>query len=400
MKSNILDYFERISDKDKEIIQTYLQEQSNSFITINTLENAIYKTTQQWKKYTLSKLKTINVIEQIQVINEEYPLEEDIEEMSIKLEEMISELPKEMILSIDEIGYQLFPLLQSMKTLTMKSIDQEKYLTREIKQSDVVLCCNGWNELLKPLLISSNKQNDFEIECFITSDSTNTRSFYTENDFKKWYKEVVVPYAQEVRKKLNTNKKCLCILDEYFEQYLKGIHSIHITPFYLRKNTSIQLNPINRMISPVKTYLEKEFEKQIEIAPSQLFKEITLNKFISEKKLLKGIIEYSQQVKRIDISIHAPSYQPKQSLISIELSTKQSPQKVKQKNDDLPPAIQLSLSRSTKCINQQVEKPKYQNEIINCDELDLPDENQKEFCLQNKHSFTFTQSTQSQSQSQ
>ena len=332
-KKQILQYFQQNNELKSSQIKDVFNQYPHSLISVNTIENYLYEKTNCFHQISLSKLKEMKIIDQNEEIHEIIPTIEDIEEIQIALEEKISELPKEMILSLEEIGFQLLSFQSTFKTLSinLNVFDQfnqkkkELYLTRDVKQSNSIICCNGLNQLLKPMTNLINKKDNIEIECFEychpTNNKTNnsntdqtTRNFYTKNDFSQWVHEILLPYVREIQKKMNTRKKCLLIMDEYFEQLMKGINLLGIEPFYLRKSTSKQLNPINKLIIPVINYLKQEFQQSNPISPDQqLIKTVSIDSLIKEKKLLKGIIEYSKEVEGKDISYHSLPYQPKDS---------------------------------------------------------------------------------------
>ncbi|BFU24724.1 hypothetical protein EHI8A_108250 [Entamoeba histolytica HM-1:IMSS-B] len=243
-----------------------------------------------------SDLDTFNVTKKWTTITEKEGTKEDVNTENERLQEAIKGLPNEMVLSLDEFGFQLWKLIHKIPIISLNDNAQSnQWYGREIKMSPSLICINKNREYLTPFLKFPPFEEAKKMitqECFIPKNNNNkVVYYYTKTEFQEWYNKVVVQHAINVRSYLNIDRNVVVIMDEYFKPFVEPLQCPGVFPFFIKTECSDQVNFISGVINSYLNMLKNEYdinENTIEGDIPGFIKEV-LNNHLFIYKLLENL---------------------------------------------------------------------------------------------------------------
>ncbi|EDR24696.1 hypothetical protein EDI_234880 [Entamoeba dispar SAW760] len=255
-----------------------------------------------------SDLDIFNMIRKWATVTEKEGTKEEINAEKERLQEVIKGLPNEMVLSLDEFGYQLWKLVHKVPIISLNDkVQSNQWYGREIKMSPSLICINKNKEYLTPFLKYppfEESRKKITQECFIPENNKNkVVYYYTKTDFQEWYNNVVIQHSIKVRSHLNIDRSVVVIMDEYFKPFVEPLQHPGVFPFFIKTECSNQVNFISEVIDSYLDVLKNEYDIKESTIVGEIpgFIKEVLNNHLFIYKLLENLeLASSSPVKSIN----------------------------------------------------------------------------------------------------
>ncbi|EKE38514.1 hypothetical protein ENUP19_0295G0008 [Entamoeba nuttalli] len=281
---------------------------TNSFPTLSALEDLFNVNRITPKLLTINMLKGAGYTERsipFGVENESIPLNYNfIDDMK----KQIKNTPPQLVLTIEEIGYQLIQLKGKINCYFKGETPQNLHFGRSIKVSPSIICVSNDCSFIKILRVLSKSDNNTEIQTYFKNIKINDTSvnseltsqgrnlYYTSKQFINWFEDIKV----YITKKLNELKwysKAIIYMHEYFKQFFTESSTDKYDIIFFNDSQCSKLSLLSPIISQCIKTLKENLNIINQTQEIQQRKRVEknlnnrVNQLVRNYEFLKSIIE-------------------------------------------------------------------------------------------------------------